>query len=102
MTEQTIWAGLDEVRDPELPISIVDMGLVYDVRVFSGRVEVDLTFTATACPCIDFIEEDIRQRLLREPAVQEVVIRRVWDPPWTKERISERGRRKLKECGVAL
>lgn len=102
MTAQEIWSALDDVMDPELPISIVDMGLVYDVRLADGRVEVDLTFTATACPCIDFIEEDIRERLLREPSVRDVAIRRVWDPPWTKERISERGRVKLKECGVAL
>ncbi len=88
--------------DPELPISIVDMGLVYDVRVREGRVELDITFTATACPCIDFIETDVRERLLREPGVRAVEIRRVWDPPWTKARISERGRTRLRQFGVAL
>lgn len=95
-------SALHDVMDPELPLSIVDMGLVYGVRVSGPRVEVDLTFTATACPCIDFIETDVRQRLLREPGVREVTIRRVWDPPWTKARITERGRALLRRAGVAL
>lgn len=101
-TTDGVWSALHDVMDPELPISIVDMGLVYGVRVTGGRVALDLTFTATACPCIDFIETDIRHRLEREPGVEEIVIRRVWDPPWTKARINERGRAKLREVGVAL
>jgi metal-sulfur cluster biosynthetic enzyme len=102
LTAQAVWGALGEVMDPELPISIVDMGLVYGVRLDGGRVEVDLTFTATACPCIDFIETDIRERLRREPGLREVAIRRVWDPPWTKARITERGRARLRAAGVAL
>ena len=99
---ETLRSALYDVMDPELPISIVDLGLVYDVRVEAGVVEVDLTFTATACPCVDFIETDVRERLLREPGVREVAIRRVWDPPWTKARITERGRAVLRQAGVAL
>lgn len=101
-TPEALRSALCDVMDPELPISIVDMGLVYDVRVIADRVEVDLTFTATACPCVEFIETDVRERLLREPGVREVAIRRVWDPPWTKARISERGRAVLRLAGVAL
>lgn len=99
---ESIQSALQDVMDPELPVSVVDMGLVVDVRVAGSRVEVDLTFTATACPCIDFIEADVRERLLREPGIAEVAIRRVWDPPWTKARISERGRARLRQAGVAL
>jgi metal-sulfur cluster biosynthetic enzyme len=102
ISPEAVRVALQDVMDPELPISIVDMGLVYDVRVSGSRVEVDLSFTATACPCIDFIETDVRERLLREPGVAEVAIRRVWDPPWTKARISERGRALLRQAGVAL
>jgi metal-sulfur cluster biosynthetic enzyme len=60
-----LWQALREVADPELPISLVDLGLICDVRLHDGTVEVDLTFTASACPCMEFILDDIRDRLLR-------------------------------------
>ncbi len=96
-----IWDALGEVMDPEFPISLVDLGLIYDVRRRDRTVEIDLTFTATACPCMDFIHEDIRERLLKLYNVEEVKINHVWDPPWTADRISEAGRVALKKCGVA-
>jgi metal-sulfur cluster biosynthetic enzyme len=96
-----IWAALREVMDPEFPISLVDLGLIYDVRRRERCIEIDLTFTATACPCMEFIHEDIRERLLREADVEEIKINQVWDPPWTADRISEEGKKVLKRCGVA-
>ncbi len=87
--------------DPEFPISIVDLGLVYDVRASApAAVEIDLTFTATGCPCMDFIRDDIRERLAREPGVTAVAIREVWDPPWTPARISPAGRAVLRRHGI--
>ncbi len=86
--------------DPEFPISVVDLGLIYDVRARHGLVEIDLTFTATGCPCMDFIREDVRDRLLREPGVEVVLIHEVWDPPWTPARISPAGRAVLRSHGV--
>jgi metal-sulfur cluster biosynthetic enzyme len=102
-TEATanVWAALAEVMDPEFPISLVDLGLIYDVRRRDRIVEIDLTFTATACPCMEFIHEDIRERLLREADIETVNINQVWDPPWTADRISEHGKQVLKKCGVA-
>ncbi len=94
-------SALGEVMDPEFPISIVDLGLVYGLRRAGDIVEVDLTFTATGCPCMDFIHEDVRARLLREPGVGEVRLRVVWDPPWTRERITPAGRATLRRHGVA-
>ena len=92
--------ALDEVLDPELPISVMELGLVYGVAFEHGTARVDLTFTATACPCMDFIKEDLRDRIALEPWVESVEINEVWDPPWTTARISEAGRRKLKTLGV--
>lgn len=96
--------ALYEVSDPEFPISVVDLGLVYDIVADedAGRVTVLLSFTATACPCMDFIRWDVRERLLREPGVEEVEIEVVWHPPWTSERISERGREALRRAGVSV
>ncbi len=96
-----LWAALREVMDPEFPISLVDLGLIYDIRRDGARVEVDLTFTATACPCMDFIKDDTRERLLQEPGVEEVAIEVVWDPPWTTDRMTEEGKATLRRFGVA-
>lgn len=96
-----LWFALREVRDPELPISLVDLGLVYAIRRAGPRVEVDLTFTATACPCMEFIRADIQERLLQEPGVREIEIREVWDPPWTTDRMTPEGRAILRSFGVA-
>ncbi len=93
---------LHEVLDPELPISLVDLGLIYGVEFEAGRVRVDLTFTATACPCMEFIREDVRDRLMREYWVDAVEIREVWNPPWTRERITRRGREQLRTMGVGV
>ena len=97
-----LWSALREVMDPEVPVSLVDLGLIYDVRKSGGEVEVDLSFTATACPAMGFIQEDIRERLLAEPGVEEVSTRVVWEPPWTPQRITEVGREQLESFGISL
>jgi len=94
------WDALGEVLDPELPVSLVDLGLIYEVRFEDGVAAVRLTYTATACPCMEFIREDIRDRLKQETWVREVLFEEVWDPPWTTERITEQGRKRLRSLGV--
>ena len=91
---------LSVVLDPEIPISVVDLGLIYGARMEAGTAHVDLTFTATACPCMEFIREDVSDRLLQEEWVEKVEIHEVWDPPWSTDRISEVGRATLKKLGV--
>ena len=97
-----VWDLLHEVLDPEIPISLMDLGLIYDVDLMGTDVTVRLTFTATACPCMAFIREDIEDRLLMESWIERVEIEEVWDPPWTNDRISERGREALKRLGVGV
>ncbi len=96
--------ALYEVADPEFPLSIVDLGLVYGVKAdaSAGRVTVRLTFTATACPCMDFIRWDVEERLREEPGVEQVEIEVTWHPPWTTDRISRRGREALARAGVSV
>ncbi len=102
VTPDVVLAALSEVTDPEWPVSIVDMGLVYGVTVDGGTVTLTLTFTATACPCMEMIQEDIRERLGRIPGVEDVRIVVSWDPPWTKERLTERGRETFRHWGVSV
>lgn len=106
--EERAWRALHEVADPEFPISLVDLGLVYGVEVMEAKagagatVSVALTLTATACPCVEFIKWDVRDRLLEEPGVERVDVRITWDPPWTTDRISDRGREALRRAGVSI
>jgi phenylacetate-CoA oxygenase PaaJ subunit len=94
--------ALKDVQDPELPISIVDMGLVVDVSQDGDTVTVKITFTAMGCPAIDMIVDDVRERLLRESGVREVDVEVVWDPIWTRERLTEDGKAQLREWGISV
>jgi metal-sulfur cluster biosynthetic enzyme len=97
-----LWAALQEVQDPEMPINLVDLGVIYGITERDGVVDVDLTFTAMGCPASDFIVDDVRERLLQEPGVDEVRVNVVWDPPWTTARMTEAGRDALEEWGLAV
>lgn len=95
-------AALRDVTDPEWPVSIVDLGLVHAVAVEPGTVSVTLTLTSTGCPCVEMIREDVRERLRRLPGVQDVRITISWDPPWTRDRMSERAREQFRRWGVTV
>jgi metal-sulfur cluster biosynthetic enzyme len=96
-----LWDALRDVTDPEIPISVVDMGLIVDIAQHEGTVYVKLTFTAMGCPATEFIMDDIRARLLQEPGVEDVRIEVVWDPVWTKARLSEEGIEILRSWGIS-
>ena len=96
-----LWDALRDVTDPEIPISVVDMGLIVDLRTHDGIVDLKLTFTAMGCPAMEFIMDDIRTRLLQEPGVTAVNIEIVWEPVWTKARLSEEGIEIMRSWGVS-
>ena len=100
--EARVWAALKEIEDPEMPINLVDLGLIYGVEVGEGLVQLRLTFTAMGCPATDMIMGDIRARLLREPGVEQITIDVVWDPPWSSSRLSPDGRQTLLAWGLAV
>ena len=102
MPEDALMEALRDVMDPEMPVNIVDLGMVYGVRRAGDLVTVDLTFTAMGCPASDFILEDVRERLLREPGVDRVAVNIVWDPPWSTKRLTQAGRDALEMWGVAV
>jgi metal-sulfur cluster biosynthetic enzyme len=98
--EARLWTALGEVEDPEIPISVVGMGLIVGLSYDDGVVDVKLTFTAMGCPAMDFIQDDIRDRLLQEPEVSEVRIEVVWDPVWTRKMIREEARETMRGLGI--
>ena len=97
-----LWEALKDVEDPEFPISVVDMGLIVDACAHDGRADIKLTFTSMGCPGVEMIVDDIRARLLREPDIHEVDIEIVWEPIWTKDRLSEDGKMAMREWGISL
>jgi metal-sulfur cluster biosynthetic enzyme len=100
--EARLWAALQEVEDPEIPVSVVGLGLIValDYVAEDRAVQLALTFTSMGCPATEFIESDIRERLLREPDVDEVRIEVVWDPVWTRARIREDARARMRSLGI--
>ncbi|MGH2347601.1 MAG: 1,2-phenylacetyl-CoA epoxidase subunit PaaD [Chloroflexota bacterium] len=95
--------ALGEVVDPEIPaVSILDMGMVGEIRLNeSGAVLVEILPTFSGCPALPIIAANVRERLAREPGVQSVEVRFVFDPIWTSDRISDEGRNRLREFGIA-
>ncbi len=96
LTKEDVLKALSEVYDPEIPISIVDMGLIYKVEVDAdNNTEVDMTMTTRGCPMHAFIVQQAQQRLEKVDGIGEVKVNLVWDPPWTPEMISPEIREKM-------
>lgn len=100
VSRDSVWEALKRVCDPEYPVNIVDLGMVYGVEVEGSAVRVRMTFTSIGCPAIDMLVEDVKRAIGSLPGVSRVEVDVVWNPPWTKERITERGRKLLAACGV--
>lgn len=100
--ERAIWEALRTVEDPELPVSVVDLGLVYRVSVEGGRAEIDVTLTYSGCPARDLILSDVEAAAAKVEAVDDVDVRVVYSPAWSHDRITTRGRRALNDFGLAV
>lgn len=91
---EPIRQALTRVVDPEVAMSIVDVGLIYGVDVGDGKVHVKLTMTSAACPVADVILDDVERELDKvAPPEMVVLLELVWNPPWTMDRMSDRARR---------
>jgi metal-sulfur cluster biosynthetic enzyme len=103
VTQEEVFSALKECYDPEIPVNIVDLGLVYEVKVkptevanLDGEdVEVEMTLTTQGCPSQASISDQVKARLLRVPGVSNAVVNVVWYPQWTPERISPDARKQL-------
>ena len=99
-TEEQILEALKVVKDPEIPINVVDLGLIYGVKVNpNGIVDVDMTLTAIGCPVQDMIKADAELAVMRVPGVKGVNVDFVWSPPWTPAKMSEEGKKQLRMFG---
>jgi metal-sulfur cluster biosynthetic enzyme len=98
--------AMRDVVDPELGINVVDLGLVYDIRVDEENIAIlDMTLTSAACPLTDVIEDQARGALVGGPGgglVNDIKINWVWMPPWGPEKITEDGREQLRALGFTV
>ncbi len=100
LDEELIWDQMRTCYDPEIPINIVDLGLVYDCCITpleggGNKVEVKMTLTAPGCGMGEMIKTDVENRILGVPGVTEAQVELVWDPPWNQSMISEAARLEL-------
>ncbi len=86
---------LRECYDPEIPVNIVDLGLVYGVKIGAGRIDVKMTLTALGCPMAGEVMTEVRDKLLEVPGVADAGVELTYEPPWTPERMSEDARWEL-------
>ncbi len=98
--EKKVWEQLKQCYDPEIPVNIVDLGLVYDCKLVEKpeggtKVEVKMTLTAPGCGMGPAIAHDAQSKILTIDGIDEADVQLVWDPPWSQEMISEAGRMKL-------
>ncbi len=99
--EQLIWDRLNTCYDPEIPVNIVELGLIYDLKVTpmkdggGQRVDIKMTLTAPGCGMGPFIAEDVRQKVLSVPGVAEAGVQLVWEPLWNQNMMSEAARLRL-------
>jgi ring-1,2-phenylacetyl-CoA epoxidase subunit PaaD len=100
ITDADVWEALAEVPDPEIPaVSVVDLGLVHQVVLTEGRLRVELLPTFVGCPALELIRSSVAERLAGMAPVVEVEM--TFAEPWTSDRITAEGRRKLRESGFA-
>src|SRR5688572_20105950 len=100
--EGQIWEVLETIEDPELPITVTDLGLIQRVLVEGGRVVVTMIPTYSACPAIEVMREDIRRRVGDLPGVATVEVELSFAEPWTMARMTERGRQRLVQHGLSV
>jgi FeS assembly SUF system protein len=95
-TEEEIVKALKTVYDPEIPVNIYDLGLIYNVDIDDGgNVAVEMTFTAPNCPAADFIIEDVRQKIESIDGVRSAQVNLVFEPEWNKDMMTEEGKLEL-------
>ncbi|MDQ0188685.1 phenylacetate-CoA oxygenase subunit PaaJ [Alicyclobacillus cycloheptanicus] len=100
--ETAVRAALLEVNDPEIPtLSVLDLGMVREVTCSDGCVEVKMTPTFMGCPALAIIRKNVETRLQQVEGVKAVSVDFVYDEPWTTDRISDIGKQKLKQFGIA-
>ena len=95
VTEEAVLEALKDVYDPEIPVNVVDLGLIYGVQIEDGVVNIDMTLTFPGCGMGPYIAQQAEWRLAEVEGVEDVHVEMVFDPPWTPDLITEEGKKLL-------
>ncbi|MCX6133158.1 MAG: metal-sulfur cluster assembly factor [Ignavibacteriales bacterium] len=95
ITKEAVYEALRDCYDPEIPVDVVSLGLIYGVTIVDDWVGVKMTLTTPGCPASNMISEDVKQRVKKIPGVGDADVRIVWQPEWKPAMMSEEARRKL-------
>ncbi|MDI1495957.1 MAG: metal-sulfur cluster biosynthetic enzyme [Cenarchaeum symbiont of Oopsacas minuta] len=100
VTPDAVRKSLKQCMDPEVPINIVDMGLIYGIDVSGSNVHIRMTMTTQGCPLHETMVQDVTRYAKKVPGVTDVKVEVVWDPPWTMEKLTDDARETLKKMGA--
>ncbi len=90
-----IIAEIKKIYDPELPVNIYELGLIYDIKVNGSKAEIKMTLTTPSCPVAESLPKDVKEGAMQVEGVDDVNIELVWDPPWTKDMMSDAAKLEL-------
>ncbi len=93
--EKQVWEKLKQIPDPELDVSLVDLGLIYKVKVAKGKAKITMTLTTIGCPLFGLIQKTVEQKVGEIRTIDNVEVDLVFDPPWNMEMLSDEARIKL-------
>lgn len=95
-----ILESLKVVRDPEIPVNVVDLGLIYNVEILDdGEVHIDMTLTSMGCPVQDMIQADAELATMKVEGVKKVTVEFVWSPPWSTDKMTDDGKKQMRMFG---
>ena len=86
---------IKKIYDPEIPVNIYDLGLIYDVHVNDKKVKIKMTLTSPNCPVAESLPKDVKDSAMQVEEIEEVDLELVWDPPWNKDMMSEAAKLEL-------
>lgn len=94
--KDNVWQALKQVYDPEIPVNVADLGLIYEVTEFPiNNIHIQMTVTSPYCPAAVFLPQQVEDAARKVPGVNDVHVELIYDPPWTRARITEEGKRIL-------
>lgn len=100
--QNEILEELEKVHDPEIPVNIVDLGLIYDMEFDGEHVDIEMTLTSMGCPTADAIMREVKLSAEQVDGIEEADVELVWQPPWTPEKVSDDGRAQLSAMGINI
>ena len=86
---------IKKIYDPELPVNIYELGLIYDIKVIGRKAEIKMTLTTPNCPVAESLPKEVKESVMQVEEIDDVDLKLVWDPPWTKDMMSDAARLEL-------